>query len=199
MSYQPIENYGVIGDMQTAALVGLNGSIDWFCFPVFDSPSVFAAILDSKKGGSYLIRPTDSYKVAHKQFYMPDSNVLVTRFLSPDGVGELIDFMPVVPLDKPEQRCLVRIVKAHGTMKFRVECRPAFNYARDGHEVEMTSDGACFHSPRLHLVSRAASLSSRMPDLLWANSNWSPSKPPHLCFVHPLRVAIAPPRCRIAK
>lgn len=94
MSYRPIESYDVIGDMQTAALVALNGSIDWFCFPFFDSPSVFAAILDDEKGGRFGICPADEFHVTNKQFYMPDSNVLVTRFLSPDGVGELTDFMP---------------------------------------------------------------------------------------------------------
>jgi GH15 family glucan-1,4-alpha-glucosidase len=158
MSYQPIGNYGIIGDMQTAALVGLNGSIDWFCFPFFDSPSVFAAVLDDNKGGCFLLRPADSYKANHKQFYMPDSNVLVTRFLAPEGVGEVTDFMPVVPLDKPEKRCLVRMVTAHGTMRFRVECRPGFNYARDPHEVEIDSNGACFHSRDLSLR-----LSTTMP------------------------------------
>ena len=158
MGYQPIENYGIIGDMQTAALVGLNGSIDWFCFPFFDSPSVFAALLDDSRGGRFVIHPSESHRATHKQFYMPDSNVLVTRFLSAEGVGEVTDFMPVVALDKPEQRALVRIVKSHGTMKFRLECRPAFNYARDTHEVELVPDGVCFHSEKLHLR-----LSSHVP------------------------------------
>ncbi|MCW5978388.1 MAG: glycoside hydrolase family 15 protein [Bryobacteraceae bacterium] len=151
MGYRPIQDYGIVGDMQTAALVGLNGAIDWFCFPFFDSPSVFAAILDQRRGGSFIIHPVNGDGVTHKQFYMPDSNVLVTRFLSAAGVGELTDFMPVVPLDAPHQRCLVRILKAHGTMTFRVRCRPAFNFARDPHNVELLPDGACFRSPGLSL------------------------------------------------
>ena len=85
MAYQPIENYGVIGDTQTVALVGMNGSIDWFCFPRFDSPSVFAAILDDKKGGYFKIAPGTDV-IAHKQLYWPDTNVLMTRFFSQDGV-----------------------------------------------------------------------------------------------------------------
>src|SRR3954464_10156786 len=87
-AYQPIEDYGVIGNMRTAALVGMNGSIDWYCFPAFDSPSVFAAILDDKKGGSFSIAPATEH-TAKKQFYWPDTNVLVTRFFSTDGVGQI--------------------------------------------------------------------------------------------------------------
>src|SRR5438270_6143924 len=93
--YQPIENYGIIGDLRTVALVGIDGSIDWYCYPYFDSPSVFAALLDHKKGGRFVLASTHK-QVRFKQFYWPDTNVLVTRFLSPDGVGEVQDFMPVV-------------------------------------------------------------------------------------------------------
>jgi len=94
MAYQPIENYGIIGDLHTLALVGMNGSIDWLCCPHFDSPSVFAAILDDKKGGHFKIAPT-AEGITHKQFYWPDTNVLITRFLSSDGVGEITDYMPI--------------------------------------------------------------------------------------------------------
>ena len=93
MAYQPIENYGLIGDLHTVALVGMNGSIDWFCFPSFDSPSVFAAILDAKKGGRFKISPTCE-GITHKQYYWPETNVLITRFFSPDGVGQITDYMP---------------------------------------------------------------------------------------------------------
>src|SRR5262249_54435006 len=93
MPYQPIKNSGIIGDMHTVALLGMNGSIDWFCFPHFDSPSVFARILDNQKGGFFQIAPVGNVKV--KQLYWPATNVLVTRFLSPDGVGEVTDYMPV--------------------------------------------------------------------------------------------------------
>jgi Glucoamylase and related glycosyl hydrolases len=93
MAYKPIESYGVIGDLHTVALVGMDGSIDWCCLPQFDSPSIFAAILDEHKGGFFKI--ASLYEAQHKQMYLPDSNVLVTRFLSPEGVGEVVDFMPV--------------------------------------------------------------------------------------------------------
>ena len=147
MGYQPIEHYGIVGNMRTLALVGMDGSIDWLCFPHFDSPSVFAAILDDVKGGRFKISPT-MRGVTNKQMYWPETNVLVTRFLCPDGVGEVTDFMPVGDAARkygPNQ--LVRLVKAaRGTMSFRMECRPAFNYARDRHEVEIAAGRARFHS-----------------------------------------------------
>ena len=94
MPYQPIENYGIIGNMHTVALVGMNGSIDWYSYPHFDSPSIFGAILDDNRGGRFQICPVGD-QVRHKQFYWPSTNILVTRFLLPDGIAELEDFMPV--------------------------------------------------------------------------------------------------------
>src|SRR5215467_12901375 len=93
-NYQPIESYGIIGNMRTAALVGMDGSIDWLCLPHFDSPSVFAAVLDTKKGGRFRIAPVGS-DFRNKQFYWPDTNILITRFLHADGIGEIEDYMPV--------------------------------------------------------------------------------------------------------
>jgi len=152
MAYQPIENYGVIGDMHTAALVGMNGSIDWLCFPHFDSPSVFASILDDKKGGRFKIAPT-TQGITHKQFYWPETNVLITRFLSPEGVGEITDYMPVGTLAKNHghHQVVRRVSAVRGAMAFRMECHPAFNYARDKHTTQITSGGACFNSPGLNL------------------------------------------------
>ncbi|MGD8697830.1 MAG: glycoside hydrolase family 15 protein [Gemmatimonadales bacterium] len=152
MAYKPIEDYGIIGNMHSAALVGIDGSIDWYCHPHFDSPSVFAAILDDNKGGCFKISPAHS-GIKHKQYYWPDTNVLVTRFLSVAGVGQVVDYMPV---DRPEAepgfRSLIRRVQVvRGTMQFRLSCVPAFNYARDGHELSITPEGACFHSPDLSL------------------------------------------------
>lgn len=94
MAYQPIENYGIIGDLRIVALVGKEGSIDWLCLPSFDSPSVFAAILDDQKGGRFKIAPA-SEDVTRKQLYWPDTNVLVSRFFTPEGVGEVTDYMPI--------------------------------------------------------------------------------------------------------
>ena len=152
MPYQPIESHGIIGNMRTAALVGLDGSIDWLCFPRFDSPSVFAALLDDEKGGHFSIAPVGE-GVVRKQLYWPGTNVLITRFLSEDGVGEITDYMPVGRLAERDgyHRLVRRINVVRGTMKFRIECRPAFNYARDPHETRVSRDGAAFHSPGLSL------------------------------------------------
>ncbi|NJO41018.1 MAG: glycoside hydrolase family 15 protein [Cyanobacteria bacterium CRU_2_1] len=152
MAYQSIENYGLIGNMHTTALVGRNGSIDWLCFPRHDSPSVFAAILDHQKGGYFKIAPRIN-GVKHKQFYWPDTNVLVTRFLTPTGVGEIIDFMPVgLSAQERGYHTLTRQVRViRGTMDFVMEFYPAFNYARDDHETIVTPKGACCHSPHLSL------------------------------------------------
>jgi GH15 family glucan-1,4-alpha-glucosidase len=152
MPYQPIEDYGVVGNLRTTALIGKNGSIDWFCFPHFDSPSIFGAILDQSKGGYFQIKPIVD-EITCKQVYWPDTNVLVTRFLSSDGVGEIIDFMPIPKSkDAPPDRGLIRRVKvARGSMRFRMECLPAFNYGRDTHTIEIMGDGARFCSPNLRL------------------------------------------------
>src|SRR5579883_2929616 len=152
MGYQPIHNYGLIGNMYTTALVGLNGSIDWFCFPSHDSPSVFAALLDASKGGYFKISPITD-EVTHKQFYWPETNVLVTRFLTSEGVGEITDFMPVgIKKQDPGFQWLIRRVRAiRGKMDFIMECCPAFNYARDQHQTTISSCGALFDSPSFSL------------------------------------------------
>ena len=150
--YQPIEDYGVIGNMLTVALVGKNGSIDWFCYPNFDSPSVFAAILDADKGGRFRIWPKDRITTV-KQLYWADTNILVTRFLAPEGVGEIVDYMPAVPRGGHGYDGIIRRVGAiRGRMRFQVECTPAFNYARDKHEIEFGKSGVCFQSGGLRLM-----------------------------------------------
>jgi GH15 family glucan-1,4-alpha-glucosidase len=156
--YLPIEDYGVIGDLHTVALCGINGSIDWLCFPHFDSPSVFAALLDDARGGRFQIAPADQ-ACTHKQLYLPDTNVLVTRFLSPDGVGEITDFMPVdVEGDDPVFRHrLVRAIQVvRGAMRFRIDCRPRFDYARAPHTAEPVTDGVVFRSRDLTLQLRSS-------------------------------------------
>src|SRR5580693_10685677 len=159
MSYQPIENYGIIGNMRTAALVSMQGSIDWFCFPHFDSPSVFASLLDDKKGGHFAI--SAAHKDArHKQVYWPDTNVLVTRFLSPNGVGEVQDFMPILgrSAGNENSRVIRRVRVSRGEMEFRVVCEPAFDYARAKHETVRAEHGVIFRSEQLTLA-----LSSPLP------------------------------------
>ena len=157
MSYQPIENYGIIGNMRTVALVGMNGSIDWYCSPHFDSPSIFGAILDDEKGGRFQIS-ADSDGVRHKQFYWPSTNVLVTRFLLADGIAELEDFMPVrLPSDSPEYRHVYRRIRCvRGAVRISVACRPAFDYGRQTHNTLIEANGATFKSRSLTLTLSTA-------------------------------------------
>jgi GH15 family glucan-1,4-alpha-glucosidase len=153
VSYQPIENYGIIGNMRTVALVGMNGSIDWYCYPHFDSPSVFGAILDDKKGGRFQIS-ADADGVRHKQFYWPSTNVLVTRFLLADGIAELEDFMPAgLPTDSPQYHHLYRRIRCvRGAVRISVSCRPAFDYGRQTHDIQIEANGATFKSGSVSLA-----------------------------------------------
>jgi GH15 family glucan-1,4-alpha-glucosidase len=151
MRYLPIESYGIVGNMRSAALVGLDGSIDWLCLPRFDSPSVFGAILDADKGGRFRITPATE-GLRHKQYYWPDTNVLITRFLHPDGIGELEDYMPVGRGAPPDDQLVRRARVVRGRLPFRVECRPAFDYGRAAHEVSVNEHGARFDAPGLSLA-----------------------------------------------
>lgn len=138
MAYQPIESYGIIGDLNTIALVGLNGAIDFMCFPNFDSPSIFAALLDDKKGGSFSITPAFQ-EMNTKQLYLPDTNVLLTRFLSADGVGEITDFMPVEELYNGKE-LVRRVTTVRGNVQYEMRCAPRFNYGRSKHTIKVISD-----------------------------------------------------------
>jgi GH15 family glucan-1,4-alpha-glucosidase len=161
MSYLPIEDYGVIGDMRSVALVGKNGSIDWCCLPAFDSPSIFAALLDDKKGGSWCLAPKDDSAV--KQMYLPNTNVLVTRFFTEQGMAEVTDFMSVgrEAGGQTEQcsRQIIRIARAiRGPVRFRMQCRPAFDYARVPHEIRLNVDegSAVFACPQERFVLKSS-------------------------------------------
>ena len=151
--YLPIAEHGVIGDLRTVALVGTDGTIDWFCLPRFDSPSVFAAILDKDKGGYFRIAPS-RMGFTPKQLYFPDTNVLITRFLTPEGVGEVQDFMPVAG-GRHGQRLIRRVLAVRGELHFRVEVEPRFDYARATHTVESSPHGVVFRSRDLDLALSA--------------------------------------------
>src|ERR1700730_12038263 len=158
--YLPIQDYAVIGNLHTVALVGKTGSIDWCCLPRFDAPSVFGALLDAEKGGFFRIAPLPSPGTEYKQLYLPDTNILITRFLTPHGVGEVTDFMPIKQAGNDmNQHYLMRFVQAvHGSLTFEMVCRPAFNYARDAHQLHVSEKGAIFLCGNLCLA-----LSSSLP------------------------------------
>jgi GH15 family glucan-1,4-alpha-glucosidase len=142
--YQPIENYGVIGDLETVALVGMDASIDFMCFPHFDSPTIFAALLDADKGGHFQIAPLlDHHKC--KQIYLPDSAILLSRFLSDDGIAEISDFMPLA--ERSDGQNLVRRAKTvRGEVRFRMRCAPRFDYGRAKHRIERSGNDVLFIS-----------------------------------------------------
>ncbi len=138
--YLPIEHHGVIGDLHTVALVGSEGTIDWFCPDRFDAPSIFAAILDHRNGGRFAIRPVDE-AFTTKQLYLPGTAVLVTRFFTDTGVGEVVDFMP---LDPGPCSIIRRIEVVRGSLRFRILCEPAFDYARTPHRLTVHDGLATF-------------------------------------------------------
>src|SRR5215469_7145167 len=143
MSFQPIENYGVIGNMQSVALVGMTGSIDFLCYPNFDSPTVFCALLDDEKGGRFAIRPQLS-NMRVRQLYLPETNILLTRFLAEEGVAELTDYMPIEE-DEEQPNEIVRTVSViRGNVHFQVCCQPRFNYAAGKHEIKISDRCATF-------------------------------------------------------
>jgi GH15 family glucan-1,4-alpha-glucosidase len=149
--FEPIENHAIIGDLNTVALVALDGTIDFLCFPRFDSPSIFASLLDPERGGSFqIVAELDGAK--HRQIYLPDSNILLTRSLASSGVAELSDFMPVDCAGVAHN--LVRRVKTvRGEIRFRVVCAPRFDYGRAQHRCEMQGDDVIFASEGSDRVS----------------------------------------------
>ncbi len=144
MNYPGIEDHGLIGDMQTAALVATDGTVDWMCFPRFDSPSVFASLLDQRGGGRFALAPVGKHVT--KQMYLPNTAVLVTRFLSEGGVAEVVDFMPV---DRPgvatDRHRLVRMVRGiRGKMTLQARVVPRFDYGRAAHKTHVSEAGVVF-------------------------------------------------------
>jgi len=155
--YPLIADHGLIGDLQTSALVSTDGSIDWFCAPRFDSPSMFAALLDHRRGGHLRFRPVDQ-EVTSKQLYFPDTAILITRFMTEGGVGEVVDFMPVASATTATTRHrLVRLARCvRGQMTFDLDIAPRFDYGRERHETQLTDSGMVFQGPRtsctVHIV-----------------------------------------------
>jgi GH15 family glucan-1,4-alpha-glucosidase len=166
--YLPIADHGLIGDLRSAALVGTNGTIDWYCCPCFDAPSVFASILDADRGGSFELAADVPART--KQFYFPDTNVLITRFFADDGVGEIQDFMPVVDdsREADRHRLIRRVMCVRGTLPFRARVAPRFAYGTEPHTVHTQAGQAVFASPSLRLA-----LTSTVPIEVAGQDVWS--------------------------
>jgi GH15 family glucan-1,4-alpha-glucosidase len=148
--YLPIADHGLVGDLHTVALVGTSGTIDWFCYPSFDSPSVFGSLLDATRGGFFALAAAVPART--RQFYLPDTNVLITRFFAEEGVGEIQDFMPLWDSSIGDgQRLIRRVQCVRGTMAFQVRVAPRFNYGSNPHVVSALRDGVLFTSSELSL------------------------------------------------
>lgn len=166
--YTSIAEHGLIGDMRTAALVGTNGTIDWYCCTRFDAPSVFAAILDADRGGAFELAPDVPART--KQFYFPDTNILITRFFADNGVGEVQDFMPIVDdsAEADRHRLIRRVLCVRGSLPFTVRVAPRFDYGRQTHTVSTRQGQTVFDSPDLSLA-----LTSSVPVKIDGPDAWS--------------------------
>jgi GH15 family glucan-1,4-alpha-glucosidase len=156
MKYPPIAEHGLIGDLQTSALVATDGTVDFFCCPRFDSPTVFASLLDHSKGGRFTLAPVGVDYVT-KQMYLPDTAILITRYLSEAGVAEVVDYMPITtPEIATERHRLVRGIRGiRGSLDFEGRIEPRFDYGRQEHTLHLNSEGAVFEAPSLTLSLRS--------------------------------------------
>ncbi len=143
MSFEPIENHGVIGNMRSVALVSMNGSIDFLCYPNFDSPTVFAALLDDQRGGCFQIQPELRDRRV-RQLYLPDTNILLTRFLAEEGVAELTDYMPIGADGKQPNEIVRTVAVIRGEIPFKLVCQPRFDYAASAHTIKIEDRRATF-------------------------------------------------------
>jgi len=168
-AYPPIADHGLVGDLQTSALVSSKGTVDWWCSPRFDSPSLFASLLDRERGGhcGLAVAPELLEKATTRQLYLPDTAILVTRFMAPGGVGEVVDYMrPSESADPTDQHRLVRAVRVvRGRLSFEFDCRPRFDYGRAPHQLTMVDDRtAVFHGPGTDLTVEATEPVELRPD-----------------------------------
>jgi GH15 family glucan-1,4-alpha-glucosidase len=167
--YPEIGEHGLIGDLQTAALISTDGTVDWFCCPRFDSQSIFASLLDHDRGGHFRVAP-DRDDYVSRQLYFPDTAILVTRFMTPEGVGEVVDFMPIVEGSATDRHRLVRLVRVvRGSMRFRMEIQPRFDYGRKPHELHLSDNGALFVSYDLTLTLHRADVPGRSLREQWTS------------------------------
>ena len=152
--YPLIADHGLVGDLQTCALISDEGVVDWFAAPRFDSPGIFSALLDHDRGGYFRLSleapdTETGAEVTTKQLYYPDTALLVTRFMSADGVGELIDWMPPDRTGRATDRhAILRVLRCtRGTVTFTLECRPRFGFGSNPHETHVDGRTAGFRAP----------------------------------------------------
>lgn len=154
-----IGEHGIIGDLDTIALVARDGAIDYLCWPTLDSPTIFADLLDRDKGGAFEITP-ELDQPRHLQLYIPDTNILVTRWMSDHGSAEIVDLMPQLEARRQtghEARSLIRrLTVTSGAVTFTMRCAPRFDYAREIPRIETIDGGVRFSGERLSLCFYAS-------------------------------------------
>lgn len=151
MPNRTIEDHGAIGNLDTIALVARDGAIDFLCWPHLDSPTIFAALLDPERGGAFEIAPRLD-RARTLQMYLPDTKVLMTRWLAESGSAELLDFMPYPEgTDEPRGLIVRRIRATRGTVEVDIRCRPRFDYARMTPETSRVEGGVRFHGSGVDL------------------------------------------------
>lgn len=140
-----IAEHGIIGNLDTTALVASDGTIDFMCWPHMDSPTVFAALLDPERGGEFTVTP-DLADARTMQLYVPETNILMTRWMAVTGSVELTDFMPHPETDPRVPLCVLRCIRvARGKVRIRVNCRPRLGYAQSVPKVEEYGETVVFH------------------------------------------------------
>ncbi|KAK2020076.1 family 15 glycosyl hydrolase [Colletotrichum eremochloae] len=193
--YLPIEDYGMIGNMHTCALVGMNGSVDFMCWPDFDSPSVFCRLLDKEKGGFFSICPPSSKQCTTKQQYLPSSNILQTRYIHDDGVVDLVDFFPrpktatvlstgarqtsfreTIKIQEELKRWLVRRVECiRGRLEMEIEVFPAFQYATETHVTTIVEPTHTTGSPSKAVIFHSEHYKMQLDVTVDAESDLAPT------------------------
>lgn len=138
-----IGDHGVIGDLRTCALVATDGTIDYFCWPELDSPSVFTALLDGDDAGLFTLQP-DWQDARQQQLYLPDTAILQTRWLAKEGVAEITDYMPLCREGDDKPRIIRRVKVVHGEARFHLRCAPVHDYARASTTARLSEQGVTF-------------------------------------------------------
>nr|MBA2815097.1 glucoamylase [Candidatus Pantoea persica] len=166
---RPIEDHGIIGDLRTCALVANDGTIDYLCWPELDSPSIFSALLESDDAGLFSLAP-EWQDMRRQQLYLPDTNILQTRWLGAEGIAEITDYMPICDDEKKMPRLIRRVKMVRGSAWFNMRCAPRHDYARAETQAAAAGDFVAFTAPNQPALRLAATFG--LPEELGGVRNW---------------------------